>query len=340
MTAPRVSVLMTTRNGAAWIGASLDSVFAQTFADYELVVVDDASVDATPALLAGRQDARLRVIRNASCQGIAGARNIGLAACAGQYVAVLDHDDVSPPGRLAQQVAYLDRHPAVVQLGTGVSILRGGLTSDACRMPGVSPAGMRLLLHLGNPLTWSSMMFRRSALLAAAQDGAVLRQAAEPADDLDLYHRLLAHGEAARLDEVLTQYRWHAGNTTHRVAAQMAERAAEVLARAYAPWFTTPAAMDAARLVARPLSNRAAVPDSPTLDRLLAIVAQVGASFPGAECARLVARVRRELLRAAVRGGRPEMVWRRWGDMAWTADGIASLAVGVARRVGGRGRQP
>ncbi len=323
---------MTTRNGAAWIRASLDSVFAQSFGDYELVVVDDGSTDATPDILAAAGDARMRVIRNAECQGIAGGRNIGLAACVGDYVAVLDHDDVSLPERLARQVAYLDGHPQVVLVGTAVEILRDGVASDPEQVAHVSPIGMRMMLHLGNPLTWSSVMFRRSALQRVAEDKAVLRDAAVPADDFDLYHRLLALGEAARLDGVLTQYRWHTSNTTYRLASQMAERAALVLSRAYAPWFGAEAD-GAAQLVVRHLSDRLPVPDAATLDRLFAIIARVGAEFSGRECAALGAALRWRLLRAAMREGRPGMVRGRWEDMRWTVDGAASLAVGVGRRV-------
>ncbi len=333
VSAPRVSVLMTTRNGAAWIGASLDSVFAQSFGDYELVVVDDGSTDATPDILAGLRDTRVRVIRNAESQGIAGGRNIGLAACVGEYVAVLDHDDVSLPERLARQVSYLDGAQQVVLVGTAVEILREGVASVPEQVAHVSPEGMRMMLHLGNPLTWSSVMFRRSALQRVVEaGGAVLRDSAVPADDFDLYHRLLAYGEAARLDGVLTQYRWHTSNTTYRMAAQMAERAIGVLCRAYTPWFGAEAE-GAARLVVRHLSDRLPVPDAGTLDRLFAIIARVGAEYPGAECAALGGALRWRLLRAAMREGRPGIVRGRWGAMAWTLDGVASLAVGVGRRV-------
>ncbi len=331
---------MTTRNGAAWLAASLDSVIGQSFTDFELVVVDDASTDETPAILAAVGDPRLTVIRNAACQGIAGARNTGLAACTGEYVAVLDHDDVSLRQRLARQVAYLDLHKQVVLVGTAVEVLRGGVASDPGQLSPASPAGMRLLLHLGNPLTWSSMMFRHGALLLAAAGGPVLRDEAVPADDLDLYHRLLAHGEAARLPEVLTQYRWHDGNATHRMAAQMATRAASVLFRAYQPLFGVEAAASAA-LVIRHLADRERVPDAATLDRLFAIIARVEAAFPGQETAALAASLRWRLLRAALRQGRPGLAWRYWADMAWTADGLASLAVGVVRMVGAYGwRRP
>ena len=229
-------------------------------------------------------------------------------------------------------MAYLDAHPDVVLVGTAVQILRDGVASDPEQVAHVSPTGMRMMLHLGNPLTWSSVMFRRGALQLVVEGDAILRDAAVPADDFDLYHRLLAHGEAGRLDGVLTQYRWHTSNTTYRMAAQMAERATVILGRAYAPWFGADADA-AARLVVRHLNDRLPVPDADTLDRLFAIIARVGAEFPGRECAALGAALRWRLLRAAMREGRPGVVRGRWSDMSWTLDGMASLAVGLGRRV-------
>ncbi len=99
---PRVSVLMTTYNGARFLAESIDSVLAQSFTDFELVVVDDASTDATPSILAGYADPRLRVIRNPVNLGVVGARNRGFADLRGVYVATIDHDDLwleFPPGR-------------------------------------------------------------------------------------------------------------------------------------------------------------------------------------------------------------------------------------------------
>ena len=100
---PRVSVLMTIYNGARTIGASIASVLAQTMPDFELVVIDDASTDATPDILAGIGDSRLRVIRAERNLGVVGARNLGFMACRGTYVAAHDHDDLAGrngwPGR-------------------------------------------------------------------------------------------------------------------------------------------------------------------------------------------------------------------------------------------------
>jgi glycosyltransferase involved in cell wall biosynthesis len=185
---PAVSVLMTTWNGAGgngaggnaaagngggrrrsdrsggFIGAAIASVLAQSFTDFELIVVDDGSTDATPSVLAGIGDPRLRVLRQAANGGVVAARNAGLAAARGRYVAALDHDDLSHPHRLARQVTYLDAHPGVVLVATEIEIEAAGRRTAPDHPTGGEPALIRWLLHVDNPLTWSSVMFRADAV--------------------------------------------------------------------------------------------------------------------------------------------------------------------------------
>ena len=101
----QVSVLLTTYNGADFLRETLDSVLAQRFSDFEVVVVDDASTDATPDVLAACADPRVRLLRSPRQLGVAEARNFGFSHCRGVYIAAQDHDDLSRPHRLARQVA-------------------------------------------------------------------------------------------------------------------------------------------------------------------------------------------------------------------------------------------
>lgn len=106
--APVVSVLMPVRNGAATLQRAIASIRAQTFNDWELVVVDDGSTDETPAILAAaaREDPRIEVIP-AGPVGLVGALNAGLAAAHGECIARMDADDESHADRLSEQVAFL-----------------------------------------------------------------------------------------------------------------------------------------------------------------------------------------------------------------------------------------
>lgn len=331
---PRVSVLMTTYNGERTLADSVASILAQRMTDFELVVVDDASSDETRALLRGFTDTRLVVIRNETRLGIAEARNRGFSHCRAGYVAALDHDDLSDPNRLELQAAYLDAHPGVVLVGTAVQELRDRVVTPEDQPPRTTPALLRLLLHFDNPLAWSSVMLRADLLRRLAPSP--LRRDFEPADDFDLYHRLLEWGDIARIDAPLTTYRWHASNASYG-SKPMTERAVRVLTRAYTPWFGSDAAA-AAALVVRHGNNRVAATDTATLARLHAIVRRVSAELAAAhpmDRPQIPAGVRQVLwrfTRASVRTGHP-FLFRRPAPML---DAAVSLAVGAVR--GGRRR--
>jgi cellulose synthase/poly-beta-1,6-N-acetylglucosamine synthase-like glycosyltransferase len=105
---PRVSVITAARDAAPYLREALDSVFAQTFGDWEAVVVDDGSTDDTPDV-ARSYGNRVRVIANERPLGPAGARNLGFEHARGELVATLDADDIWTPGYLESQVALYDR---------------------------------------------------------------------------------------------------------------------------------------------------------------------------------------------------------------------------------------
>jgi len=116
---PLVSVVIPSYNGAATLAATLDSVLGQTYPRIEIIVVDDGSVDDTSAVL-GRYGARVRGIRQSN-GGLAAARNTGCAAAAGEFVALLDADDLCEPERIGAQALFMSAHPDVVLSGTEFS---------------------------------------------------------------------------------------------------------------------------------------------------------------------------------------------------------------------------
>jgi hypothetical protein len=345
MAVPPVSVLMTTRNGAGFIAATIDSVLAQTLGDFELILVDDGSTDDTPDILARYHDPRFHVLRNRAPAGIAGARNIGFAAARAPYIAALDHDDLMLPERLALQAAYLDAQPGVVLVGTEVRLLRDGRLRAPHHAAEGDALALRWQLLTDNPLTWSSVMFRAGAVRAL---GTFMRPEYEPSDDFDLYHRLLGVGDIARLDEVLTTYRYHGANASLARAAALDAAAARVLAGAYAPWLGDDAQV-AAEAVVRHLSDRQPIADAATLGRLGAWLERLLAGFDarhrlsGADAeriARLAGETWWQAVRAAIRSGHPDFA-RLHGTARTLAgacpapalDLLVSRAVGIARRL-------
>ncbi len=116
---PTVSVVMAAYNAQAFLAEALESVLGQTLADFELLVVDDASTDDTPAIIAryARRDQRVRACRLPRNMGTARAKNGALQQARAPFVAVCDDDDVQLPARLASQVAYLEANPCHVMVG-------------------------------------------------------------------------------------------------------------------------------------------------------------------------------------------------------------------------------
>ena len=341
MPAPCVSVLMTTYNGGATIAASIDSILAQSFRDFELIVVDDGSTDETGAILARIGDPRLRVLRMDRKSGIVAARNHGFAFVRGRYVAPLDHDDLSDASRLARQVAFLDANPGVALVATEIRIARNGKLSAPHHPTAGDALALRWLLLIDNPLTWSSVMFRTDAVQRL---GAFLRADYELADDFDFYHRLLGIGDIVRLDEVLTTYRYHAANASRARAEALNASATRVLSDAYASLLGDGAA---AELVIRHLSDRQPVPDAVTLRRIGDVLERLLERFCAAHD--LSAAERRcigelageawwRTARGAIRRGAPSML-RQYrarpvlsvGFRPAFADVAASVAIGTVR---------
>lgn len=112
--APAVSIVLPTHQRAALLGRAIDSVLAQTFEDFELLVVDDGSTDATPAVLAAYTDPRLRVLRHDTNRGAAAARNRGIGAARAAVLAFQDSDDEWVPDKLERQMGLLATCPPTV----------------------------------------------------------------------------------------------------------------------------------------------------------------------------------------------------------------------------------
>ncbi len=233
MSVPKVSVLMAVRDGAAYLTEALDSLWAQSFSDFELIVVDDGSQDETPALLAACGDPRLVRLRNVQPLGLAGALNRAIGVARGTYWARQDADDRSLPDRLAEQAAFLDRHPDAVLLGSAYDAIDStGGPIEVQRQPEDDRAiRWQMLFH--NAFCHSSVMTRGAAL---RQRGLAYDPALGYAQDYDLWSRLLAFGKGANLARPHVALRLHAGSLSganktaqQAIATQIAARNIEAL---------------------------------------------------------------------------------------------------------------
>ena len=201
---PVVSVVLPVYNCPDLVGQAIESILAQTFADFELIVIDDGSKDETPDVLGNYTDSRIRLMTQTN-RGLAGTLNRGIEVAHGRYVARQDQDDVSYPERLSKQVAFLDAHPSCALLGTWAEIWRGDATSDRVhRHPSDNPT-LQFELLLDNPFVHSSVMIRKAAL---GQVGAYSTDPGrQPPEDYELWSRIARRFEVANLPEILHVYR-------------------------------------------------------------------------------------------------------------------------------------
>ena len=205
-----ISVVMPVYNGGRFLATAMDSLLAQSFRDFEIVVVDDGSTDDTPALLEcyARRDPRLRVIRT-NHVGISKALNRGIAEARHGWIARMDADDVAHPERLARQLAAAAANPGVVVWGsfahhvdaTGrvLGISRTGPTTEAefCRLRAAGDD-----VYVIHP----TAMLRRDVVLKVGGYDASF----DFSEDFELFDRMAEHGAIVALPEPLLLYRIHA----------------------------------------------------------------------------------------------------------------------------------
>jgi glycosyltransferase involved in cell wall biosynthesis len=211
---PEVSVVIPAYNAEGTIGETLESVLAQTFDDFEVLVIDDGSTDGTYDVSAATSDDRVRVLSGVN-GGVARARNRGLEASAGQLVAFLDADDLWKPTKLARQVEVLASHedigvcfPAAVRIDADGKRLRAMPT---CVYPDYCEA--LLLYSMIVPASCSSVMLRRGLALELGGFDPALSQAA----DWDFSLRLSRIAAFAAIEEELVMYRTHAGQMSNDI---------------------------------------------------------------------------------------------------------------------------
>ncbi len=210
---PLVSVILAAHDAERFLPLAVESVLLQTVADLELVVVDDASTDATPELLSRIDDSRLVVLRNGERLGLAASLNHALEHARGRYVARLDADDVAFPRRLERQLARIGSSPRVVVLGGAALELdeRGRLGAFHAMPTGADAVRWHALF--ASPFLHPSVLIDREVL---EKHGLRYDPEFLESEDYDLWTRLLALEEGDNLREPLILYRAHESQASRR----------------------------------------------------------------------------------------------------------------------------
>lgn len=221
MSSPKVSVLTPVfRTNHVYLKSMIESMLAQSFDDFEFLILNDSPDDKTlRPIIESYSDRRIRYLENEKNCGISVSRNRLIQEANGEYLAVLDHDDICLSSRLAKQVEYLDAHPEVGIVSGFVEVMSTGRVNSK-RYPENNLAIKRRLLE-ENCVAHSAMMIRKSVLESTG-----VRYEAEfsPAEDYGLCVALMSYTLFHNLQEPLIRYRDHEGNTTNAMADLMEDR--------------------------------------------------------------------------------------------------------------------
>jgi len=213
---PRVSILLTCYNHVKYLSACVEGVRRQTFRDFEIVAIDDGSKDGTREWLAQQPD--IRCIFNAENLGTYETLNVGLRSTDGEFVAVLNDDDLWEPEKLSKQVQLLDAHPKVGLVHTGGTFIDGeGKQIEGNPLgfafPRFETGDILLGLVYENKVIASAALARRSCF---EQLGGFNREYFG-SGDWEMWFRIAEQHEVGFVDEPLTHYRVHGANASHKL---------------------------------------------------------------------------------------------------------------------------
>lgn len=228
--APKVSVVVPTFRRAALLKETVDSILAQTFTDFELIIVDNMSEDGTSEYVMAIADQRVRYFRNPNHGVIAVNRNVGIGKATGKYIAFCDDDDLWHPSKLEKQVALLDNDPAIsLCYSNATSFGTSGVIESRMVHKKVFVDHYRHLL-VGNVIINSTVILHRSlfsefGLLSEARHHIAV-------EDYSMWLTIAKKHRLAYIDEALILYRIHgAGNSANMV--QMARKSLKVIVGEY-----------------------------------------------------------------------------------------------------------
>lgn len=199
---PLISVLLPVYNCELYIKEAVDSILGQTYTNFELIIIDDCSTDATVSILKTYNDARINLIVKPQNSGYTNSLNYGISIAKGKYIARMDGDDISLPKRFEKQVFFLENNPDVVLCGTCYSVIG----TDTFIMLPENNEEIKFTMLKYCPVGHPTVIMRKSTL---EQLPFVYDISKEPAEDYDLWVRLINLGKLHNLQEILLMYRMH-----------------------------------------------------------------------------------------------------------------------------------
>jgi glycosyltransferase involved in cell wall biosynthesis len=227
MDRPVITVFMAVYNGSRYLRQAIDSILSQTFSAFELLIIDDGSTDNSVDIVHSYADPRIRLLHNDGNKGLVFTRNRGALEADGEFLAILDCDDIAFPNRLEIQYNFFRENPEVALCsGRALYLDRNG------RPIGQSPVfsgDKNLLLLFGNILVNSAVMIKTEVIKAVGS-----YNAHAPAEDYDLALRIAENHPIATIENILVKYRIHDNNTSMSSAERLMQVEKNILRNIHA----------------------------------------------------------------------------------------------------------
>ncbi len=219
-----VSIIMPAYNVERYLKESINSIIGQSFKNFELIVIDDASTDTTYDILSEYRDPRIRIYQNSTNQGVARTLNLGLKIAKGKYIARMDADDYCDKDRLLYQVNYLENNPSIGICGTWMRAFNDKNTK-IIKYP-IDPASVKtdlfIYCHIGHP----TIMGRKEIFHEFAYD-----EKFDKAEDYDLWERISERYQITNIGIPLYNYRIHDDSVTWKFRTIQTEKSDEIRIR-------------------------------------------------------------------------------------------------------------
>lgn len=218
-TNPKISVIMSSYNRTQYIKEAIESILNQTYQDFELIIIDDCSKKETQDVIEqyAKNDERIIFLKNEHNMGPSNTRNRGFEIAKGEYIAIVDDDDICLPDKFEKQIEYLDKHLEITMLGTDIETF--GYNENIPSWVDLFDVNLiSVLINFYNPFCASTLMFRRDFI---KKNNIKYDNNLWHAEDYDLYYQILSNGgKITNLPDVLLKYRVHSNSLSHNKDTQ------------------------------------------------------------------------------------------------------------------------
>ena len=203
MNTPLVSILMPVHNSQAHLKEAIGSILAQTYQNYEFIIIDDGSTDGGYKLAQSYKDKRIKLLRHANNRGIVVSLNEGIRIALGKYIVRMDGDDISLPERVRSQVSYMEKHPQVGVCGSWIEVF--GKQNYIWRTPTESDL-IKTRMFFESSIAHPSAIIRKSVL---DQHRLTYDSRFQYVEDYKLWWDISKYAKLANIPQVLLRYRTH-----------------------------------------------------------------------------------------------------------------------------------